>query len=231
MITIFAANVRTTARLLMLVALSAPLLLATGCGQSDGGGSVVTEIELPTDDTKPFKLRCNNVGLYQNTCVLDDPNNPYARSAITEDNKFDIDDEAPSATAKFYLWATALAVGAGAPGENQFYVALNLQRMWASSNSDQTRQQALRAYQSYLDHYFDSVTYFEIPSDSGEYYAFSLNEFTGEMLFDPADLTNTYTSARLFSPDPVVNRAMANQAVADWGYYYDQDLEIFTKNF
>ncbi len=231
MITIFAANVQTTARLLLLAALSAPVLLATGCGQSDGGGSVNNEIELPTDDTKPLDLQCNNVGLYQNTCVLDDPHNPYRRSAITEDNKFKIDDDAPSATAKFYLWATALAVGAGAPGENQFYVALNLQRMWASSNSELTRQQALRAYQSYLDHYFDSVTYFEIPDDSGEFYAFSLNEFTGEMLFDPTDVTNTYTSARLFSPDPVVNRAMANQAVADWGFYYDEDLGIFTKNF
>ena len=110
-------------------------------------------------------------------------------------------------------------------------MALNLHRMWASSNSELTRQQALRAYQSYLDNYLDSVTFFEFVPDSGEFFPFSLNEFTGEMLFDPADISNTFTSSRLFNADPAINRDMASQQVADWGFYFDQDTEIFTKNF
>ncbi len=230
MITTPAANAQTITRILLLVVFSSFMLL-TACGKSSSDGKVQNTVDLPTDDTRPFNLYCKDVGLYLEDCVLDDPDNPYARSAVTEDTKFDLDADAPSATAKFYLWATALARGAGGPGENQFYVALNLHRMWASSNSELTRLQALRAYQSYLDNFFDSVTFFEIPEDSDEFFPFSLNEFTGEMLFDPPDVTNTFTSTRLFNPDPDINKNKASQEVGEWGYYYDQDTEIFTKNF
>ena len=212
----------------------ATVLLAfaiASCGgvDSDDGEKAGT-VALPTDDTIPFSFYCADAGIFTETCILDDSANPYARSIVTEDTKFDLDADAPSATAAFYLWATALARGAGAPGENQFYVALNLQYMWASSNSELTRLQALKAYRSYLDNYFDSLTYFEIPVDSGDVFPQSLNVFTGEMLFDPTDVTNTYTSARLFNPDPVINREMASQEIGSWGYFYDQDIEVFTKN-
>jgi hypothetical protein len=230
MITIPAANAQTITRILLLVVLSSFLLL-TACGKSSSDGEVRNEVELPTDDTQPFSLYCQDIGLFGEDCVLEDPDNPYARSAVSEDTKFDLDADAPSATAKFYLWATALANGAGAGGENQFYVALNLHRMWASNNSELTRLQALRAYQSYLDNFLDSVTFFEIPVGSGETFPFSLNEFTGEMLFDPADITNTFTSTRLFNPDPDINRSLASQQVGEWGFYFDQDTEIFTRNF
>ena len=211
------------------VGLTVLLLLALGaCGVDENDGERRNTVELPSDDTIPFNLYCADVGITPNTCVLDDPNNPYARSIVSEDNKFELDADAPSATAKFYLWATALARGAGAPGENQFYVALNLHRMWASSNSELTRQQALKAYRAYLDNYFDSTTFFEIPVDSGNFVPQSLNLFTGEMLFDPADITNTFTSTRLFNPDPAVNRFEASIEVGQWGYFYDQTNEIFT---
>ena len=205
------------------------LLLALGaCGVDESDGDKRNRVALPTDDTRPFDLHCADVGITPNTCVLEDPNNPYRRSIVTEDNKFELDEDAPSATAKFYLWATALARGAGAPGENQFYVALNLHRMWASSNSERTRKQALKAYRAYLDNFFDSTTFFEIPVDSGNFVPQSLNQFTVEMLFDPADITNTFTSTRLFNPDPAVNRFEASIKVGEWGYFFDQTNEIFT---
>ncbi len=204
-------------------------LVLGACGVDESDGDKRNAVALPTDDTLPFDLHCSDIGIYPNTCVLDDPNNPYARSIISEDSKHDLDADAPSATARFYLWATALARGAGAPGENQFYAALNLHRMWAASNSELTRLQALRAYRAYLDNFFDSATFFEIPVDSGDFFPFSLNEFTGEMLFDPVDINNTFNSTRLFNPDPNINRDMASMEVGSWGYLYDQTSELFTR--
>lgn len=205
------------------------LLTLAGCGVDDDDGEVRNSVALPTDDTIPFDLHCEDVGIFPNTCVLDDPNNPYARSIVSEDTKFDLDADAPSSTARFYVWATALARSAGNQGENQFYVALNLHRMWASSNSESTRLQALKAYRAYLDNFFDSITFFEIPVGSGNFFPQSVNEFTGEMLFDPVDINNTFNSTRLFNPDPMINRDMASMTVGSWGYYYDQTTEIFTR--
>lgn len=204
------------------------ILVLSGCGEvDDDDGTVVNTVALPTDDTIPLDLYCEDIGLFTETCILDDPANPYATSPLSVDLKFELDADAPSFTAKFYLWGTALAKGIGAPGENQFYVALNLHRMWASSNSELTRLQALRAYRSYLDNYFNSTTFFEIPVDSGNFVPQSLNIFTGEMLFDPADISNTFTSTRLFNPDPNVNRFEAEIEVGIWGYFYDQITEEF----
>lgn len=204
------------------------ILVLSGCGEvDDDDGTVVNTVALPTDDTIPLDLYCEDIGIFTETCILDDPANPYATSPLSVDLKFELDADAPSFTAKFYLWGTALAKGIGAPGENQFYVALNLHRMWASSNSELTRLQALRAYRSYLDNYFNSTTFFEIPVDSGNFVPQSLNIFTGEMLFDPADISNTFTSTRLFNPDPNVNRFEAEIEVGIWGYFYDQITEEF----
>lgn len=215
-------------RTLVLVALT---FLVAACGKDSDDGTVTNSIQLPTDDTIPLVLRCADIGIKNETCVLDDPNNPYTRVIVSEDTKFDLDADAPSATAKFYLWATALAKGAGAPGENQFFVALNLHRMWAASNSEPTRLQAIRAYRSLLDNYFNSVTFFEIPIDSGNFFPQNLNMFTGQLLFDPTALTNTYTSTRLFSAAPNVNKDLANQEIGLWGYFYDQNTQQFIKNF
>jgi hypothetical protein len=176
------------------------ILVLSGCGEvDDDDGTVVNTVALPTDDTIPLDLYCEDIGIFTETCILDDPANPYATSPLSVDLKFELDADAPSFTAKFYLWGTALAKGIGAPGENQFFVALNLHRMWASSNSELTRLQALRAYRSYLDNYFNSTTFFEI----------------------------TFTSTRLFNPDPNVNRFEAEIEVGIWGYFYDQITEEF----
>lgn len=205
------------------------ILVLSGCGEvDDNDGSVENTIALPTDDTIPLDLYCEDIGLFTETCILDDPANPYANSPITEESKFELWGDSPSFTASFYLWGTALARGIGAPGENQFYVAYNLHQMWAASNSELTRQQALRAYRSYLDNYFDSTTFFEIPLDSDIFFPFSLNQFTGELLFDPTNGGNVYTGPGLFNPNPVQNALDAEVEVGEWGYFYDQVTKIFT---
>lgn len=209
--------------------LAASVLAVAGCGVDSSDGDVVNTIDLPIDDTQPFDFECADMGIGTETCVLDDPDNPYARAAVGEESKFELDADAPSATARFYLWATALATGAGAPGENQFYVALNLHRMWASSNSELTRLQALRAYRAYLDNHFESSSFFEIPEDSGNFVPQDVNTWVGELLFDPADISNTFTSTRLFNADPDANKFEASIEVGSWGYIYDQDTETFTR--
>lgn len=206
------------------------VLALTACGEvDDDDGDDRNTVALPTDDTIPLDLYCKDIGLVGDNCVLDDPANPYARSIVTEDTKFELDADAPSATAKFYLWATALARGAGNPGENQFYVGLYLHQMWAASNSELTRLQALRAYRSYLDNYFDTILFFEVPVDSGNFLPQDVNMFVGDLLFDPTDITNTFTSTRLFNPDPAVNRFEASLEIGDWGYVYDEATKTFTK--
>lgn len=211
--------------------LLATAFLLVGCGRSHDDGLVVNTTALPTDDTIPLNLQCADIGLKGENCILDDPNNPYASAIVSEATKFELDADAPSATAKFYLWGTALARGAGAPGENQFYTAYYLHRMWAASNSELTRLQAIRAYRSFLDNYFGSLTFFEIPVGSGNLFPQDLTKWTGQLLFDPTDLTNTFTSSRLFSADGNVNNNLATQEVGTWGYFYDQNAETFIKNF
>jgi hypothetical protein len=93
------------------------ILLTAGCSEDDGG-TVQNTVQLPTDSTLNFY--CENEGIYLDTCVLDNPENPYATVAVTEDNKFTLNDAAPSAKSRYYVWATALAKGAGIPGENQY---------------------------------------------------------------------------------------------------------------
>ena len=217
------------ARKLSLLVLSGLLLALSGCGKDSEDGDIVNVIDLPTDDTRPFSLYCPNIGLFNETCVLDDPDNPYARSPIDEESKFELSADAPSETARFYLWATALAKGIGAPGENQFNTAQALHRMWDQNQNEISRTQALRAYQSYLDNYRNSVTFFEIPLESNEFFPFSLDRFTGEMLFDPTNATNqSGTAGQLFDANTDVNAAKARQEVGDWGYFYDEDTRIFT---
>lgn len=213
----------------MLLMMMAAVLIS-GCGVDSDDGDVVSSIELPTDDSISLGLACEDVGIHTETCVLDDPNNPYVNVIVSEDTKFDLGEDAPSATAKFYLWATALARGAGAPGENQFFTALFLHQMWAENDDELIRLQAIKAYRAYLDHYFGSLHYFEIPVESGNFFPQDINRWVGQMLFDPAQLTNTFTSARLFSDDPQVNKNEADKLVGEWGFFYNQDSETFIKN-
>ena len=205
------------------------ILLTSGCSEVDGG-SVQNTVELPIDSTLNFY--CENEGIYLETCVLDNPENPYANVPITEPSdeeadpctelydptsKFTLSDDAPSSKARYYLWATALARGVGLQGENQYFTAFYLHALYAESGSPTTREQALKAYRSLLDNYFLSVTFdkYEVVPDPecvDVKVAAALKDRVGENLYAPTDpaLISLYTI-----------QDFALQDLGDWGYVYD----------
>ena len=200
---------------LMLTALV--ILMTAGCDEIDSG-EVQNSVPLPQDSVLNF--RCEDEGIFPEDCVLDNPGNPYASVAVTEDNKFQLSDEAPSAKSRYYLWATALAKGAGIPGENQYYTALSLQEVFAESGSPTTRDQAIKAYRSVLDNFFLAPTFFVVTIDGEEAsIAVSLKDIVGGNLFDPASagLVSLYT-------DP----AFALDDISSWGYVYDPVTQIMS---
>lgn len=210
----------TAAKILQLLIVSTSLLFISGCGEVDeGDGTVVNSINLPTDSS--LTLYCPDAGIAANPCVLDDPENPYAITPISDANKFDLSAAAPSAKARFYLWATAQAISPR--GENQFYVAGALQEMYGESGSELAREQALRAYRSVLDNYFYSVTFFEATWVGGDdiYYPFPVRKLVGQNMYNPATLTPLFDVP-----------AEALQMFGMWGYTYDDAVTLdFTPNY
>ena len=212
------------------------ILTSTGCDEVDGGEDR-TKVELPTDSTLNFY--CADEGVFVEKCVLDNPENPYRNVPITEPkdeepepceelydptSKFTLSDDAPSAKAKYYLWATALARGVGLQGENQYFTAFWLHAVYAESGSPTTREQALKAYRSVLDNYFLSQTFdkYEVvgPPECVEVkVAAVLKDRVGENLFAPTDeeLIELYSI-----PD------FALQDLGEWGYTYDTDNGILS---
>ena len=192
------------------------ILLTAGCSEVDGG-TVQNSVELPIDSTLNF--RCEDEGIYLEPCVLDNPENPYAKVAVTEDNKFDLSDKAPSAKSRYYLWATALAKGAGIPGENQYYTALSLHEVYAESASPTTRDQAKKAYRSVLDNYFLAPTFFGPFTPQEDFFAVAVKDIVGQNLYDPsaANLVSFYA-------DPV--NALAE--ISEWGYIYNIETKTMS---
>jgi hypothetical protein len=194
-----------------LLAISCCFLLLSGCGGSDGDGTDRTQVELATDYNLP--LSCENVGIFPETCILNDPDNPYANSYITEENKWNLNDASPSAKSKYYLWATVLAQTPN--GENQYYTASALHELYTEGGSINAKEQAIRAYRSVLDNFYDDVTYFVADWLPGSpLYEVILRDLTGGRLYDPSgdNLLDLYD-------DP--NDAL--DAMGDWGYYYNVD--------
>ena len=202
----------------------------SGCDERDSGdGEVINNIILPTDVV--LNLHCEDVGIGEETCVLDDPENPYALVATGE---FDVNDPlsprkflllqdippGPSgAKARFYLWATALARFPS--GENQWYTARALYELFdANSNpiskDEIVRAQALKAYASVLQNFYGSVTFFgTVPV--------SLNERTARDIFFPEEV-----GFRRLPPDNVT----AVEQLTDWGFRYDVENDlVFPINF
>ena len=196
----------------------------SGCDERDSGdGEVINNIILPTDVV--LNLHCEDVGIGEETCVLDDPENPYALVATGEfdpndplsPRKFlllqDIPPGPSGAKARFYLWATALARFPS--GENQWYTARALHELFdANSNpvskDEIVREQALKAYQSVLDNFFGSVTFFgAVPV--------GLNEQTARDLFFEES-----TGFELLVPA----RVDMVELFFEWGYRYDEANDI-----
>ncbi len=136
------------------------LLLAAAVGSSacyDPSSFVYGE---PLDDLT-LQLHAPDVGIYPDTSVLDDPNNPFAHATPGADTKWQIQSSGHHVAA-FYAWATVLAREPG--GEAQFYVGNNLVSVYQNGEASQeslpqVREQALRAFQSVLDNFPTSVTY------------------------------------------------------------------------
>ena len=154
------------------------LLLASmgGCVGDSGWDSGTIANTTATPRGPLTSLYCPNVGINDETCVLSDPNNPYRSitfSGNATDGERDNTKWGYEARAKasmeaaaitdsqlnYYLWATALAREPS--GENQFYTAVALQDNYGTQGSQQARDQAKKAYRSFLDNFFDSITFDE----------------------------------------------------------------------
>jgi len=190
-----------------------------GCGgPGSGDGTVINEIVLPTDTL--LDLACEDVGINNETCVLDDPNNPFLYVSITEfdvnnpdaENKFDLNNALPAgptgAKARFYLWATALARRPS--GENQWYTARALHELFNSSGDPIVQAQALKAYRSVLDNFFGSLTYFECCGEVS--FPATLNELVADDLYRPEA-----TGFAPLVPGPSIE---VLSLLGEWGYTY-----------
>ena len=211
---------------LSLMLLGLVVLATTGCktgSQDSGDGVISNDIVLPTDTN--LTLACENVGIYTETCIEDDPANPYRNVGISEfddnteeeGNKFALNDAIPpgptGAKARFYLWATALARRSG--GENQWYTARALHEVWSAQpiKNDKIREQALRAYESILQNYFGSVTFFDFVDPP---ISVQLNQWVGFDLLCPIAILND-----LFArPFPAGKSFIVEGLLADWGFTY-----------
>jgi len=232
---------------LLMGLLGVATLLVAGCSgeRDENDGEVINAIVLPTDVV--LNLYCPNVGIADETCVLDDPENPFSGTPIPEfdpnapadaPSKFDIAASIPAgpngAKARFYFWATALARRQS--GENQYFVALALHELYtANSNSvfvdELVQEHALKAYRSVLDNFFGSVWVqicFECPlRPDGEFprIAVPLNERVADHLFRTASTaTDVYPFGlrRLVPGDPT----LVLDLFSNWGYSYQPCTDL-----
>lgn len=133
------------------------LLAALSASCAEGGeflyGESVADLEL--------RLHSPDVGVYPDTSVLDDENNPFAAVLVGDDTRWQIETQAGHVVA-FYSWATLSARRPS--GETQFYTAKNLAGVYKTGAAAQgdlptVRLLAIRGFQALLDYFPDSVTY------------------------------------------------------------------------
>ncbi len=239
--------VKHTARL--SVAKSGQLLMVSllvfgisGCGDVDSGdGDVFNEFPLPMDSA--LTLYCPDAGIATDPCILDDPQNPYSITPVLalepldpeevpdEDDerpkiKWKLAEDAPSAKARFYLWATVLAMEP--TGEHQYYTAQALHEMYGESGSELARKQALKAYRSVLDNYFHSVTFFAVSDfipGSTEVFSFPVRKLVGD------NMVNGFDDVHLFDDEgPVLAVGKALGELGKWKYSRDGATGEVTSN-
>ena len=203
-------------------------LALSGCdGRSNSDGVVINQIVLPSDTL--LNLACAEVGINDEGCVLDDPENPFAFTPIPEfdlnnpdaETKFDLANRIPAgpsgAKQRFYLWATALARRPS--GENQYYTALALHELFDANQDPLIQEQALKAYRSVLDNFFGSVTFFACGTG---FCSASLNEIVADNLYR----TQATRFRRLVPGDP----ANAVSLISEWGYTYQFWIPVLFVN-
>ena len=217
----------------------AVVFVTSGCEEpGSGDGTVVNSLLLPTDVV--LNLFCEDVGINDEQCVLDDPENPFAFTAILEPDQIDEDDPNPppnkfdlanslpdgpaGAKSRFYLWATVLA--RRQTGENQWYTARALHELY-DANSNRVfedtliKEQAKRAYRSVLDNFFGQVTFFLI---AGEDVPFQLNELVArDIYYEDPPLGLGFRGL-------VDSQLEALALFGEWGYTYDPVRDILSRN-
>ena len=225
----------TAYRMLLLVVTA---LAVSGCNERDSNdGEVINNILLPTDVV--LNLFCPDVGINDERCVLDDPENPFATVAVLEpdqvpededgnplaDDKFALNNALPpgpsGAKARFYLWATALA--GRQTGENQWYTALALHELYdANSNrvfeDELIKEHARKAYRSVLDNFYGQATFFPF----------------GENLV-PFQLNEIVARSILYSEEETGFRSLVDSVLeglallGEWGYTYNEETDLLTR--
>ena len=103
----------------------------------------------------------DQVGIYPNISVINDPNNPFRGHSIGSETRWMIESDGDP-VAGFYSWATLLA--SIPTGEHQFYTALNLKSIYQQEQTqemylDQVRLLAIQGFQAVLDYFPNAVTY------------------------------------------------------------------------
>ena len=197
-----------------------------GCGSGDGGGKNITTQPLPTSFS--LGLACDEVGIFPETCVLDDRKNPFATINIVEfdpededaSNKFDLADEIPAgpeyAISRFYFWATALARRAS--GENQYFTALALHELWSAGVDDgfgspNAQAQAKKAYRATLDFFFDDFFFIgPFPPPDGDFIPLVIRSLVAQQLVPSTEFATLFPGG-----DTVLN---AKVELGEWGYFY-----------
>lgn len=204
--------------ILLLLVSSVSVLLLNGCVPSPDEGNITTEIELPIDSR--LNLYCDNAGIYDEVCILEDPENPYSMVDVNDDTKWVLNSKLGHSMhkARFYLWATALAINPS--GENQYYTADSLNKIYTINGDEILKLQAQKAYRSVLDNFFDSVTWLldEGSTEPDIYYALPLADLVGNVLYNPE------AGLSLLYQDQVSVLAVINS----WGYYYDKDNKVMS---
>jgi len=204
-------------QMLNVVACTTLIFSLASCAPSASDGTNANTVGLPTDTA--LNLYCANVGINIDGCVLFDPNNPYANVAVNDTTKWILNTAAPSAKAKFYVWATALA--RSPTGENQYFTAQALHQLYTINLDPAIKAQALLAYQSVLTNFFGSVTYIEATwVGPGVYYAESLADKVGASLYNPTPLG----LGLLYT-----NNTLVLDALSTWGYVYNVTTGTITK--
>jgi len=225
-------------------------MLAAGCGseRDANDGQLFNSVVLPTDAV--LNLYCADVGIAAETCVLDDPENPFSSAVIIEfdvnnpeaANKFQLADTIPAgptgAKARFYFWATALARRQS--GENQYYTALALHEVFtansnAISEDELIREHALKAYRSVLDNFFGGVVVFKcfecapnLPVDSPDVpqFAVPLNERVADHLYRQASTATPVYPFGLRRLPPGTGEIDVLDLFVDWGYTYQPCTDL-----
>ncbi|MGF1508419.1 MAG: hypothetical protein ACFB9M_02840 [Myxococcota bacterium] len=112
-----------------------------------------------------FEIFSEDVGIFPSTDVLEDPNNPFVRTPLSQADLFDLGGVG-SNVAAFYGWATALT---RVPiGENQVNAAQALQNIFelgtevAPEDLETVRIMGIRAYAQVLNQFPDSLSFTEL---------------------------------------------------------------------